>query len=571
MGEFYNRMYKKSNPALVIGRSLFELLTKELRNETSKCLNDSAFVFSVQFARLLLTQVRHDAFNLRIDIVCVYVCVCYLTLKPICLQITFNGPLAKKHHLNEIETLFVDIRKCLIEVTNLMSVTKAFLLMSLDLYYNEFKTIDTNLEKFYGKFLDDHDNAMQTNRPPSSNKLNKPKSPEPPNSTYNLKNLRKDFAGLKPHFKWQSIQLGNKEEHRKINREYLNRPLKASDRLKYFQNSNAELTTQRHDDNNSRHPQNSRNLKESSSEGNISQHNSYNNNEIERNKRETTSSSNSKCTTPLTVKTNCQDSIKSDGVASSVDSQDIQQISPPKLENFNWFEAVEREEYGDYIPPSNNNVNNSSGSNKFDTMSLASYSSNATSPQDRVSPQSSHTNRSRRNSLNRFRSEYYRQSDEDLHQNDNNKRTMRNDSKQNYHNSWRNSGQNSPRNNDVRNGYNNKRNDYDRENSNNNGGNYNNRRNSVRGGSVDSNKVKDFNARNRHDSFNRRNQENDNFEHFQSYNRKTYSRSKDNFNRAPLPPRLQQKYQQQQQRSAEHKNNADCDNPKRFNNKGLCI
>lgn len=481
------------------------------------------------------------------------------------MQITLNGPLAKKNHLNEIETLFVDIRKCLIEVTNLMSVTKAFLLMSLDLYYNEFKTIDTNLEKFYGKFLDDHDNAMQINRPPSSIELNKPKSPEPPNFTYNLKNLRKDFAGLKPQFKSN----GNQVEHRKINREYLNRPLKASDRLKYFQNSNAELTTQRHDDKFPRHQQNSRNLKESSSEGNISQHNSYNNNEIEMNKRETTSTSNSKCTTPLTVKTTCQDSAKSDGVASPADSQDIPQISPPKLENFNWFEAVEREEYGDYIPPSNNSVNNSSGSNKLDTMSLASYSSNATSPQDRVSPQSSHTNRSRRNSLNRFRSEYYRQSNEDLHHNDNNKRSMRNDSKQNYQNSWRNSGRNSPRINDVRNGYNNKRNDYDRENSNNNGaGNYNNRRNSVRGGSVDS-KVKDFNARNRHDSFNRRNQENDNFEHFQSYNRKTYSRSKDNFNRTPLPPRLQQKYQQQ--RSAEHKNNADCDNPKRFNNKGLCI
>lgn len=470
------------------------------------------------------------------------------------LQITLNGPLAKKHHLNEIETLFVGIRKCLIEVTNLMSVTKAFLLMSFDLYYNEFKTIDTNLEKFYSKFLDDHDNTMQTNRPPSSNEFNKPKSPEAPNSTYNLRNLRKDFAGLKPNFKSN----GNQEEHRKINREYLNRPLKASDRLKYFQNSNSELTTQRHDDKFPRHQQNSRNLKESSSEGNISQHNSYNDNEIEMNKRETTLSSNSKCTTPLTLKTNVQDSAKSDGVASSSDSQDTPKISAPKLENFNWFEAVEREEYGDYTPPSNN---------KIDTVSLASCSSNATSPQDRVSPQSSHTNRSRRNSLNRFRSEYYRQSNEDLHHNDNNKRLMRNDSKQNYHNSWRNSGRNSPRNNDLRNGYNNKRNDYDRENSNNNDGNYNNRRNSVRGGSVDS-KVKDFNARNRHDSFNRRNQENDNFEHFQSYNRKTYSRSKDNFNRTPLPPRLQQKYQQQ--RSAEHKNN-DCDNPKRFNNKGLCI
>lgn len=57
MGEFYNRMYKKSNPALVIGRSLIELLTRELRSETLKCTNDSKYVFNVQFARLLLTQV----------------------------------------------------------------------------------------------------------------------------------------------------------------------------------------------------------------------------------------------------------------------------------------------------------------------------------------------------------------------------------------------------------------------------------------------------------------------------------------------------------------------------------
>lgn len=75
MGEFYNRMYKKSSPALIIGRSLFELLTKELRNETLKCSNDSTFVFSVRFARLLLTQVRHCAFKLRI-FVCLCVCVC---------------------------------------------------------------------------------------------------------------------------------------------------------------------------------------------------------------------------------------------------------------------------------------------------------------------------------------------------------------------------------------------------------------------------------------------------------------------------------------------------------------
>lgn len=479
------------------------------------------------------------------------------------LQITLNGPLAKTHHQNEIEALFVDIRKSLIEVSNLVSVTKAFLLMSLDLYYNGFKKIDTNLERFYGKFLDDHDEIEKRNRPQSM-PLTNDKIDEPTNSTYSLRNLKKDFAGLKTNYKSNGGHGsgGGHNEHRKINREYLNRPLKASDRLKYFQNSNSELTSHARQEEFRKSPRNQSNnggriLKESSSEGNVSQHNSINNNDNE-NPIEPLPTRNAL----LNVTTNCQDSAKSDGAASPIDSQEIAHISPPKLENFNWFEAVEREEFGEYIPP--NSINNSSGSNKFDTLSVASYSSNATSPQERVSPQSSHTNRSRRNSLNRFRSEYYRQSNEDLHQTD--KRPIRNESKQNYHNSWRNTGRNSPRN-ENRNGYNNKRTEYDRENSNNNSGNYNNRRNLVRGGSVDS-KVKDFNTRNRHDSFNRRNQENDNFEHFQSYNRKTYSRSKDNFNnRTTLPPRLQQKYQQQ--RSAAEYNKNDCDNPKRFNNKGM--
>lgn len=57
LGEFYNRMHQKSHPVLIIGRSLFELLAKELRIESAKCTNDPTHVFSVQFARLLLTQV----------------------------------------------------------------------------------------------------------------------------------------------------------------------------------------------------------------------------------------------------------------------------------------------------------------------------------------------------------------------------------------------------------------------------------------------------------------------------------------------------------------------------------
>lgn len=57
LGEFYNRLYQKSHPVVIIGRSLFELLAKELRSELAKCTNDPTHVFSVHFARLLLTQV----------------------------------------------------------------------------------------------------------------------------------------------------------------------------------------------------------------------------------------------------------------------------------------------------------------------------------------------------------------------------------------------------------------------------------------------------------------------------------------------------------------------------------
>lgn len=461
---------------------------------------------------------------------------------------------------------------------NLASVTKAFLLMSLDLYYSGFKSIGAEIGKLYSKFLDEHDSIENSNRkpPPEVKKDSKLDETTMVNS-YSLRNLRKEFDGLKTN--------GGQEEHRKINREYLNRPLKASDRLKYFQNSNSELTrdVKRNERIDGSPHRITRTMKESSSETCLSQtNNSLNNNRSDGNDNSQSTSTISTTNRPalLTISTNCQDQIKSDAIASPTESQgSVSQIMQPKLDiaTFNWFEAVEREEIPDFTPQ----INNSGNSNKFDTSSVASYSSNPASPQERVSPQSSHTNRSRRNSLNRFRSEFYRQSNEDLRSNTDKRSNRNNESKQsqNYHQSWRNAGgRNSPRN-DPRNGYN-KRGDYDRENSNNNGrhnegsvsgsvsgagsGNYNNnRRNLIRGGSVDG-KGKDFNTRTRHDSFNRRNQENDNFEHFQSYNRKTYSRNKDNFmNNRTLPPRLQQKWQQQQQR-AEYN---DCDNPKRFNNR----
>lgn len=70
LGEFYHRLYKKQQPVLVIGRSLLEILTKELRNETKKCTNDPIHVFDVQFARLLLTQVSFFIVAFRFSFIC---------------------------------------------------------------------------------------------------------------------------------------------------------------------------------------------------------------------------------------------------------------------------------------------------------------------------------------------------------------------------------------------------------------------------------------------------------------------------------------------------------------------
>lgn len=156
---------------------------------------------------------------------------------------TINGSLAKTYHQNEIEALFFELRKCLIQVPSLTSVTKTFLLMSLDLYYIEYKSLGHNLERFYGKYLDEHDTSDRIRRPQII--VEAPiKDAEPSNGSFSLRNLAKDFANLKAN-----ARTNGGEEIRKINPEYLNRPLKASDRLKYFQNSNSSLSVKSGEDN----------------------------------------------------------------------------------------------------------------------------------------------------------------------------------------------------------------------------------------------------------------------------------------------------------------------------------
>lgn len=63
-----------------------------------------------------------------------------------------NGNLLKTRHKTEIESMLINIRKCLIDINSLTSKTKAFLIMTLDLYYRNFN--DSNLEKSIEKFYE---------------------------------------------------------------------------------------------------------------------------------------------------------------------------------------------------------------------------------------------------------------------------------------------------------------------------------------------------------------------------------------------------------------------------------
>ena len=57
LGEFYNHLHQKTHPILIMGSSLFKILTKQLQNEFIECTNDETHVLDVAFTRLLLAQV----------------------------------------------------------------------------------------------------------------------------------------------------------------------------------------------------------------------------------------------------------------------------------------------------------------------------------------------------------------------------------------------------------------------------------------------------------------------------------------------------------------------------------
>ncbi|CRK95766.1 CLUMA_CG009223, isoform A [Clunio marinus] len=131
-GEYFNKARLSGGiPINIIGKSLLSIINVELEKE----LRNIFHLKTDEFAKIILSQ------------------------------ITLNGNLLKTRHKTDIEQTLFNIRKCLIEINSLTSKTKAFLIMTLDLYYSNFTNIGDSLEKMYKAFLieDDKVNAKPSN------------------------------------------------------------------------------------------------------------------------------------------------------------------------------------------------------------------------------------------------------------------------------------------------------------------------------------------------------------------------------------------------------------------------
>lgn len=212
LGEYYNRSRIADSPVKILGQSLWQLLMQQLQAETDKCLREPDHVLDVKFSKLILTQ------------------------------ISLNGALAKPCHKAEIDALLYEVRKCLIEIPNLEATTKALLLMTLDLYLSNFANVGRNLEKLYSQFL--YDLNDDTNDAPTITSASLDNSKSTSNSISNesssLNVLRNEVSNLS--FRGgsgiSSSSLGRVYQPR-VNKEYIGRPLKASDRLKFVRKQNA--------------------------------------------------------------------------------------------------------------------------------------------------------------------------------------------------------------------------------------------------------------------------------------------------------------------------------------------
>lgn len=146
LGEYFNRArISNGSPINIIGQSLLNLLNMELEKE----LKNSIHFKTDEFSEIILTQ------------------------------FALNGNLLKTRHKTEIELVLMNVRKCLIEINSLSSKTKAFLIMTLDLYYANFNesNIESQLEKIYHPYLLDNSTETTTISHQSNSKTPSPPQP----------------------------------------------------------------------------------------------------------------------------------------------------------------------------------------------------------------------------------------------------------------------------------------------------------------------------------------------------------------------------------------------------------
>lgn len=126
LGEYYHRIRLVNGvPITVLGESLLEQLIKEL----SLGLDGLIHPVDYKLAKLILSQ------------------------------ITLNGSLLRPKHKEALDALLFLIRRSLIELPTLTEAVKALLLMTLDLYYNDFNNLGDNLETMYTKYLIEEENS----------------------------------------------------------------------------------------------------------------------------------------------------------------------------------------------------------------------------------------------------------------------------------------------------------------------------------------------------------------------------------------------------------------------------
>ncbi|KAG5678145.1 hypothetical protein PVAND_007840 [Polypedilum vanderplanki] len=149
LGEYFNRArISNGSPINIIGQSLLNLLNVELEKELKNLLHFK----TDEFSEIILTQ------------------------------FALNGSLLKTRHKKEIELVLINVRKCLIEINSLSSKTKAFLIMTLDLYYANFNEsqIENQLDKIYKSYLLENSNEAKTTTTSTVTNSTNKKSPPPP-------------------------------------------------------------------------------------------------------------------------------------------------------------------------------------------------------------------------------------------------------------------------------------------------------------------------------------------------------------------------------------------------------